>query len=95
MDTTSIKDALSNLSIPEITELMHDVLRSHLVHETYQSGDFYEKTHVIAQVRWGTNEGITDEAPTITLLRKVHSDVTSTDVMIAFTKRENGIIAIP
>ena len=48
-----------------------------MVHESYENGDFYEQTYTLAEVSWGTKEGITDTEPTITLLGKVHPDVAS------------------
>ncbi|MFV1872988.1 MAG: hypothetical protein ACMZ64_06690 [Oleiphilus sp.] len=78
MDKKLIIEALSELSIPEITEIMHDVLRSHVVHEDYENGDFYEQKNVMAQVSWGTIHGKTDEEPTISFLGKVHPEVAST-----------------
>jgi len=78
MDKKLLIKALSELSIPEITEIMHDVLRCHVVHEDCENGDFYEQTNVIAQVSWGTIDGATDEESTISFLGKVHPEVAST-----------------
>ena len=79
MNNELLKVALSELSVPEITEILHDVLRKHMIREDYENKDFYEKTYAISEVSWGTIEGITDKEPTLTLLGKVHTDVITTN----------------
>ena len=57
MNNELLKVALSELSVPEITEILHDVLRKHMIREDYENKDFYEKTYAISEVSWGTIEG--------------------------------------
>lgn len=77
MSNKQIKELLSKLSVPEIIEIMHDVLIEHKFREQYEDGDFYQQSLALAQVTWGCTEGVIDKEPTIYMLGKVHPTVAS------------------